>query len=1084
MARIFDNIDQHLAPHLVATFAGSERMDTAVGYFNLRGWSLFADALDAKPFADEPIMRVLVGMTLADPHDQVQTFLQAALEGRNQEDEEIDREVARTRLQQALNKFRTQLMRGIPNTLDLASLRALQRHLSEGRVQIRLFTRRPLHGKAYLCHKKDINNPIVGFVGSSNLTMAGLHHNYELNVDVLEFDAAHKLDKWFEARWNDRFTIDITAELIDIIDESWAAERPRHPYEVYLKVCYHLSRDVREGLIEYSIPPLMREQLLEYQVNAVQTLARRVMTRGGTMLGDVVGLGKTITAVAVALMLREEHGYSTLVICPKNLVSMWERYLGAYDVPGRVVPYSLVTRDLPELRPYQFVIVDESHTLRSDTRQDYKVLHDYIRDRNSKVLLLTATPYNIRFRDVANQLGLYIDDDDDLGLQPVIALSKDPGLADRVDGKTNTMLAFRKSEEPDDWKRLMTDHLVRRTRSFIKNNYALIDENGREYLVFADRTQFFFPDRIAKPIEHSFGPDDPAALMASDATLNVIDRLRLPRYNLANYIAKGTEHTVAEQELIERLERGSGHLLGFVRTGLYKRLSSCGHSFVLSLDRHLARNKMYLHALENDLDLPIGTVLDPMLTSGETDLDADEIEVGRADADYAALKRRSPRQITWVRSALFKTALCEDLKHDVRALQELMEQFGDWNEQQDSKIDRLAGLLDAVHPDDKVLIFTEYKDTADYVADALERRGIKLVGLATGETTDPTGVARQFSPHSNTLPGETVPLPIENELRVLVATDVLSEGQNLQDCHVVVNYDLPWAIIRLIQRAGRVDRVGQMSSEVLVYSFFHENVENVLSLRKRIKDRLQRNAEVFGSDERFFGTDEETKAIEDLYNGKLEDDDLDSEVDASSLAFEVWSRAEEEDPRRAQKIISLPDMVYSTRPPGLNEEDTGVACYVRTQGGTDGYGFAQPAGPPRLLTGHEVLRLFSCDPETPALARREDHFDLTAQLTQGLLSKPPSIEGRLRGIRKRIWNRLNGTFTSVNADVADALDALFRRPLTRDAEQRMRTGLSTRADDEALADLLTLLHRDGRLVIPDSSGNDPVHIVCTMGIAP
>lgn len=1081
MARIFDNIDLDLASHLVATYDASDRLDAAVGYFNLRGWAQFADAIDAKPLTDRPVMRVLVGMTLADPHDQVQTFLQAALEGREQPDEEIDRDVARTRLQQALNKFRTQLMRGIPNSRDLASLRALQRHLTEGRVQVKLFTRRPMHGKTYLCHRQDINSPIVGFVGSSNLTMAGLRHNYELNVDVLDFDAAKKLDKWFEARWTDRFTIDITAELIEIIEQSWAAEQPRSPYEVYLKVCYHLSRDVREGLIEYSLPPLMRDQLLEYQVSAVQTLARRVITRGGTMLGDVVGLGKTITAVAVALMLREEHGHSTLVICPKNLVKMWQSYLDAYDVPGRVVPYSLATRDLPEMRRYQFVIVDESHTMRSDTRLDYKAIHDYIRDNNSKVLLLTATPYNIRFRDVANQLGLYIDDDDDLGLQPVTALSKDPGLADRVDGKTNTMFAFRKSEEPDDWKRLMTDHLVRRTRSFIRNNYALIDEDGREYLAFADGTRFFFPERIARPVEHSFGKDDPAALMASDSTLNVIENLALPRYNLADYLAPAVKRTAAEEALIERLEKGSGHLIGFVRTGLYKRLSSCGHSFVLSLNRHLARNEMYLHALNNDLELPIGTVLDPMLTSSETDLDAEDLDgAGQADSDYAALKSRSPKQITWVRPELFTASLADDLSRDVKSLQALLAEFGDWTDKKDSKIDRLVRLLKNDHSDDKVLIFTEYKDTADYIAAALAARGIKDLGLATGDTSDPTGVARRFSPKSNTLPGQRMALPIDDELRVLVATDVLSEGQNLQDAHVVVNFDLPWAIIRLIQRAGRIDRVGQMSPEVFVYSFFHENVENVLSLRQRIKERLQKNAEVFGSDERFFGTAEETQVIEDLYNGKLEDGDLDAEVDASSLAYEIWSRAEEDDPELALKVVNLPDLVYATRP-SVEAEDAGLACYVRTVGGMDGYGFAQPSEQPRLLTGHEALKLFSCDPGTPALGRRDDHFNLTAVLAQGPLSKPTSIEGRLRGTRKRVWNRLNGTFSCINADVADALDALFRRPLTREAEQRLRAGLVTRGDDD-LADLVTLLHRDGRLVIPDSSGSDPVHIVCTMGI--
>lgn len=1083
MTRIFDNIDLPLASHLVATYDASDRMDSAVGYFNLRGWSQFAASIDGKPGSVKPVMRVLVGMTLADPHDQVQTFLQATLEGKDDPDEGIDRDVARTRHQQALNQFRTQLMRGIPNATDLATLRTLQRHLTEGKVQIKLFTRRPMHGKTYLCYREDVNSPIVGFVGSSNLTMSGLQHNYELNVDVMDFDAAAKLSKWFKARWEDKFTVDITADLIDIIEESWAAERPRSPYEIYLKVCYHLSRDVREGLIEYSIPTLMREQLLDYQVNAVQTLARRVVTRGGTMLGDVVGLGKTITAVAVALMLREEHGHSTLVICPKNLVKMWESYLGTYDVPGRVVPYSLAVRDLPELRRYQFVIVDESHTMRSDTRQDYKAIYDYIRNNNSKVLLLTATPYNIQFRDVANQLGLYIDDDDDLGLQPVAALGKDPSLADKVDGKTNTMLAFRKSEEPDDWKRLMTDHLVRRTRSFVRNNYALIDAAGREYLVFANGSRFFFPERTARPVEHSFGTNDPAAIMASDSTLNAIDGIRLPRYNLAGYLATGQKPSAEERELIERLEKGSGHLIGFVRTGLYKRLSSCGHSFVLSLQRHLARNDMYLYALENGLDLPVGTIVDPMLVSTESDTgDAEEVDFIRADSDYNVLKKRDPKHITWVRPGLFTAALADDLRYDIQVIQGLLNKFGGWPDATDSKIQRLVKLLQKDHGDDKVLIFTEYKDTADYVAASLARRGVTSVGLATGETSDPTALARRFSPRSNTLPGQQEALPVDDELRVLVATDVLSEGQNLQDAHVVVNYDLPWAIIRLIQRAGRIDRVGQQAAEVFVYSFFHENVENVLSLRQRIKDRLQKNAEVFGSDERFFGTAEETRSIEGLYNGNLNEEELESEVDASSLAWEVWNRAEQTNPSLAAKVVALPDMVYATRKAAESEQVSGLACYVRTLGGVDGYGLAQPGEQPRLLTGHEALRLFSCTPETVAMPRRADHFDLTAELAHGPLSKPANIEGRLRGVRKRVWNRLNGTFTSINSDVADALDALFRRPLTRESEQRLRIGLGTQFDDDALANLVTLLHRDGRLVISDSAGSDPIQIVCTMGI--
>src|SRR5699024_5994405 len=144
--------------------------------------------------------------------------------------------------------------------------------------------------------------------------------------------------------------------------------------------------------------------------------------------------------------------------------------------------------------------------------------------------LLTATPYNIRFTDVANQLGLYIDDDDDLGLQPLSAMQKNPRLAEQVDFKTNTLLAFRKSEETEDWKRLMSEHLVRRTRSFVRNNYGHADpENGRDYLLYPDGSRFYFPERCPKPIDHSFGDDDPATVMSSDITLNTIDGLRLPR---------------------------------------------------------------------------------------------------------------------------------------------------------------------------------------------------------------------------------------------------------------------------------------------------------------------------------------------------------------------------------------------------------------------------------------------------------------------------------------------------------------------------------------------------------------------------
>ncbi|MGV9949217.1 helicase-related protein [Rhodococcus aetherivorans] len=1089
MTRIFDNVspDTALGTHLQQTFAVFEKMDVAVGYFNLRGWAAFDDLVEQKVAAGAtgPVVRILIGMVMTGPQQETLDDLQADVDGTPSTD--ADANAARERKAHLLEQLRTQLMRGMPTNSDRATLQSLRDLLASGAVEIKVFTRRPLHGKTYICHRQDLNNPITGFVGSSNLTGPGLTSNYELNVDVLDVDAAKTLAEWFEARWNDKFSRPVTTDLLDLLDESWVRKEPRRPYEVFLKVCYDLSRDVREGLAEYSVPTEIRKQLLEYQATAVQTLARRIMTRGGTMLGDVVGLGKTLTAIAVALMLRDEHGFMPLVVCPKSLVSMWEEHFEAYDLHGRVVPYSMAHRILPELRRYAFVIVDESHTLRNENRRDYQEIQRYIQDNDSKVLLLTATPYNIRFRDVANQLGLYLDDDDDLGIAPTNAIAADPKFVDKVDQKTTTLAAFRRSEDPDDWKRLMSEHLVRRTRTFVKNNYSLTDESGNQYLEFSNGQRFTFPARIPKPVDHSFGDTDPAAIMASDATLDTLTKLILPRYELGNYISPIATLSETEREFVDNLTRGRGQVAGFVRTTFYKRLSSCGHSFTLSLQRHIARNELFAYAIDQGLAIPTGTIVDTNFAyDDDEDPTNDDLASGERLGDdpsrrYEALVAADPNSVTWVRPEIFTPALRADLDRDTTALRDLLDSYGGWEAGRDSKLAALIALITDEHPDEKVLVFTEYKDTADYIGTALRAAGIDNVGVATGDSEDPTALAHRFSPRSNALPGQEHH-EIDNELRVLIATDVLSEGQNLQDAHIVVNYDLPWAIIRLIQRAGRVDRVGQASDTVLLYSFFHESVDTVISLRQRISDRLHANAEAFGSDEQFFGTDTEVRAITDLYNGTLDDQDNTDDVDASSLAYQRWHDAEKNDPDLAKKVAALPDMISATRARRLSDRGDGVLCYVRTESGIDGFGEATLDGPTRLLTGHEVLRAFEATPEELGLEHHEQHDELLEQLVRGPLATPQIAAGRLRGVRRTLWRRLGETLNNFSADTQAALDELYQHPLTKYAEQRLRKAIRSGASDEDLATRITASHRDGDLVIASRTGKDPIRIVSSMGV--
>ena len=1091
MTRIFDNIELSLGPHLQTTLDEFQTMDTAVGYFNLRGWRIFAEHVAAKshPENADPIARILIGMVTPTMQQDTLDELQRQLEGLDQPAGLTDNPTALRRKELLIAELREQLCRGLPNAVDRETLRNLRNQVADGAVRIKVHTRRALHGKTYIFHKESPNTPVMGFVGSSNLTAAGLSNNLELNVDVVDNEAASALANWFEDRWNDPLSLDVEPELLAALDESWASEVPAAPYDVYLKLCYDLSRDVRDGLADYSLTGPINDVLLDYQKEAVKTLARRIESRGGTMLGDVVGLGKTLTAIAVAILLREEFNYSTLVVCPKNLISMWKEHLHAYQLHSDVVPYSMAAKELPQLGKYKFVIVDESHTMRNDERQDYIALRNYIREYDCRVLLLTATPYNVGFGDVANQLGLWIDPDDDLGLQPSVALATYPAAFNKLDGKVSTLDAFRISEEPDDWKRLMSEHLIRRTRTFIKDKAAAAGQQDDKgvYLTFSTGEKFYFPQRVPRPVQHAFTDDDAAAIMSSDATFNLLDELLLPRYGLGDYLAKDQTYTDEERKLLDAWARSRGQVRGFVRTNFYKRLSSCGHSFILSIKRHIARNDLFLYALQSGQAVPAGTIVEAMFRQTDTDEDFDaEIYSDQSTVDqYKALVRRDPASVIWVRPDIFSGELVTALQHDTAILESLIASFGEWSAESDSKLQELIKLTSQRHGQEKLLIFTEYADTADYLGEELRRAGVDKVSVATGDTDDPTKIAHRFSPISNSaLDGEQSSTDPGDPIRVLIATDVLSEGQNLQDSHIVVNYDLPWAIIKLIQRAGRVDRVGQKSPEVLIYSFFHNSIESVLNLRSRIAGRLRDNAKAFGADEQFFGSADEVALITDAYSGTdLADPEDGLGVDAASQAFLVWSEALAKDPSLAKRIPHLPDLLHSTRPgPAPDPYGDGIGCFVRTSRGFDAYGYAQEDGKVQLITAQEILSLFRCSPETPGLADRRDNDELLASLVRGEgapLARPQLHEGQLKGTRKRVWNRLTGTL-HMDESLNTALDLLHQHPLTHDAERILRKGLAA-GDVDSLADSVVRLHSEDRL-ISRADGSDPVHIVSSMGI--
>ncbi len=733
MPRIFDNIDLPLLPALQETLQISERADFSVGYFNLRGWKLIDRLIDEWAGGEGACCRLLVGMQPA-PQEEFR-----AAYSLSDSKEIIDQGTVVRLRKKVAEQFKEQLEFGAPTNSDDAGLRRLSAQLKDKKVIVKLFLRHRLHAKLYLLHRRDPNNPTVGFVGSSNLTMSGLAKQGELNVDVLDHDACGKLQKWFENRWRDSRCIDISEELAEIIDNSWVKERL--PYHIYLKIAYHLSQEARAGLSEFRIPRDFGNRLFEFQTAAVKIAAHHLNKRGGVLIGDVVGLGKTLMATALARIFEDDQGISTLVICPKNLVKMWQGYADRYGMRAKVMPASKVIKDLPNVPArYRLVLIDESHNMRNREGKRYKAIQEYIKLSDSRCILLSATPYNKTYLDLSAQLRLFVPEDLDLGIRPEKKIGEIGELEflQRHQCPVRSLRAFEKSEHPDDWRDLMRLYLVRRTRGFIQANYAKRDgDGGRPYLVYEDGTRSYFPTRTPVTIKFAVNDgdkDDPYARLSSSPILRAIDKLSLPRYGLGNYVASAPQEppTSIEAKLLSGLSRAGKRLMGFCRTNLFKRLESGGPAFLQSIERHILRNFVFLHAIESGIQIPIGTQTAELLDTRTSDSDADASVAGGlfddeddADTDeesnveaeelkgapfteseyreraaqvYDIYATNYRRRFKWVRPNLFLDKLREDLLKDARALIKVLQTCGAWQTNRDTKLAALIQLLQSTHP--------------------------------------------------------------------------------------------------------------------------------------------------------------------------------------------------------------------------------------------------------------------------------------------------------------------------------------------------------------------------------------------------
>ncbi len=927
---IIDNRSEKLLDHIKLILPGSERARFAVGYLFLSGLKPIHRHLEQLRE-----IRLLIGNTtdretletLAERYKRLDILEEAAEGWRYPKRVEMQRSAEET-----ASNLRTAVSLMDQTDEDEATVRTVLRLIQEERLKVRIYTKGRLHAKAYVFDYGKVYDPFgyeipreekgIAVIGSSNLTLAGISHNTELNV-LVHGNANHDaLVQWFEELWDEAQDFDATLmhELkrswaVGVVDEKDGVEIMARPYDIYLKTLYELVKDRleeaerREILWEDDIT----RDLADFQKVAVHQAVQMIRDYGGCFAADVVGLGKSYIGAAVVKHFERTEHARPLIICPRSLVEMWERYNEVYQLNARVLSMgflrerddglNLLLEDV-RYRDRDFVLVDESHNFRYSNRQRYQLLQGFLAT-GRKCLFLTATPRNKSALDVYYQIKLFHPDDQtDLPIAP-------PNLRE----------FFRGVEAGD--KRLqdvLVHVLIRRTRSHILRWYGYDaethekvnpsrfqeyrDGKRRAYVIVGGRHQFF-PRRELDTITYSI-EETYRGLYAQlrhylgrpghDQLSPSPDELTYARYGLWHYVKreKRKERRYAD------LHQAGANLRGLMRVMLFKRFESSVHAFRETLRRLLRTHQGFLKGLDDGI-VPAGEEAQDIL------YESDQMEETQL---IDALRQVSGRyDIADFHVDLLK----RHIEQDIRIIDQMLHLVEPITADQDDKLQTLKGWLNKpVLCEGKRLIFTQYADTAQYLYDNLnpydERDDIEVI--YSGDKSRERVVGR-FAPRANPWyrfrKGEV-------ELNTVIATDMLAEGLNLQDCDKVINYDLHWNPVRLIQRLGRIDRIGSEHDRIFAFNFLPEiGIERQLGLREKLSARIREIHETIGEDAAILDPSEQLndEAMYAIYEGRGEalslfEGDEEEPMDLNE-AEELLRLMRRENPAEFERIADLRD---------------------------------------------------------------------------------------------------------------------------------------------------------------------------------
>ncbi len=702
------------------------------------------------------------------------------------------------------------------------------RFLAQEAVEIRRYLKGFCHGKAYILTGVPALGA-VGIVGSSNLTGAGLTANLELNAVLKQGSAVQELGAWFESLW--REAEDYKAELLELLGRF---TRTYTPYEIYIKVIYEALRGKLDQNLEEEERP-SPIALTDFQHEGYLAAKEILESYGGVLIADSVGLGKT----HLALRLLDDYAYRerqmALVVCPAAVQdTVWRPLLERHAIPHELISLEKVSQgDFPigdYARRFRVVVVDESHNLRNPRANRWRNLFELLRrGEDTKVILLSATPVNNTVFDLYHQLRLIT-----RGNEAQLSAAGIPNLKEY----------FRQAEENSEALYEVLEALaVRRSRRFIRENYPNAEIDGKKVR---------FPERELHTVHYSLKETYGEGLYQRIA--QAIEGLRLAPYQRETYRRELVEAQRQRGLSLEAVSEGLGEglrlpekeardlqmaigrqraLAGIMRMLYLKRLESSVAALWVSLERLHDFLEKFLKALEE------GRFLSPAdyrrFLKGETPDDE-----GPEEEDFTAflgeLEELDPEGYDLER-------VRADVHADLESLRGILAELARGD--RDAKLEALKELLASPElAGKKVLLFSYFRDTARYLHKKLRedqaflaRLGHQRISIVDSWVSPEERRNRvvRFAPVANGKPH----LPQEEQIDLLISTDVLSEGQNLQDGEVMVNYDLHWNPVRMVQRAGRLDRLGSPHERIHIYNFFPEDeLDQLLGLMEKLYGKL------------------------------------------------------------------------------------------------------------------------------------------------------------------------------------------------------------------------------------------------------